>query len=207
MTRPAARAARTTPAACWSLIAAIASGGSAEASRVAAICSASAVSLRAHTATSTWATRCQRPLLLAGSPSAGRVTGNETSVMFAPLMIVLTRFRESGWLITAGRLTLGAARARARTAHALLVDCRADGRGGDRVDGGARCCGDRRLGAGHGRKWRAAAGDRPARARRPPRRAAHGRAGRGKRGRQHRLRRADRRAVADRGVARSACCR
>src|SRR5829696_9358711 len=38
MARPAARAARTTPAACWSLIAAIASGGSAEASRIAASC-------------------------------------------------------------------------------------------------------------------------------------------------------------------------
>src|SRR4029453_8651618 len=53
MTRPAAWAARTTPTACWSLIAAIASGGSADARRVAAMGSASAASLRAQTAMTT----------------------------------------------------------------------------------------------------------------------------------------------------------
>ena len=92
---------------------------------------------------------------------------------------------------------LRAARARARAAHAVLVGGRADGRGSDRVDGGAHRCGDRRLGAGHGPGRRAAARDGPGGARRSPRRASRGRADRGERGRQRRLRRADRRAVAD----------
>src|SRR5215218_403540 len=55
----------------------------------------------------------------------------------------------------AGSMVRRAARARARAAHAVLVGGRADGRGGDRVDGGADRRADHRLGAGHGLRRRA----------------------------------------------------